>query len=419
MFDSSIILAIGRSGQSLAYGAEGSPVINNQPKYNRAFMLGDSVHSGYDGGGVLPIGLQLKPLKSTLVESIDMGYANHIFGHTRKLLPQISWFYHGISGNGYFAMRRGTAPWNKAIAQLTRIVEIAKQQGRRVVVPCCDWMSGENDHATWLYDLGNDPEQTYTNWMLDYHRDINEVFRNITGQGESIPLVWCQTSSHTFYYQYVNTIYGTPDRPTTSLVMLKLAQQYPDRFILAGAKYHLPYATANSVHLSATGYEQWGHKRGQIFLRSVVGQEPWKPVAPIRAFLKTPTIVQIDYQVMFAPLVLDTSLVANPGNYGFQYLADGGNKPNITNVSIDPISGTSVLIEFDRPPKGLNRAIGCAYNNADPSTYGENLSNYSPPYPRSMGTILGPRACLRDSDPTSSFGATMHNYAVHSRTPII
>jgi hypothetical protein len=416
--NSDIIWAIGRSGQSLAFGAEGNPVIQGQSTYPRALMLGSSVHSGYDGGTPLPLGLQLQPLKSTLVESIDMGWANHAFGHSKRLLPQTAFFYHGLGGYGYSSMRRGTAPFLKGLEQLKRIVALATEQGKRVVVPCCDWISGESDHAYWNGYIGAtdlEAEQTYTNWMLQYHRDLNEAFKSITGQGESIKLIWCQTSSHTFYHQYTVGGLNAPDRPTTALVMSKLAQQYPDRFILAGAKYHLPYATNRSVHLSAAGYEKWGRKRGQLFLQSIVDQDPWQAVAPIRAFFKSPNVVQVDYQVMFAPLVLDTSVVTNPGNYGFQYLADGGNKPNITNVLIDPISKTSVLVEFDRPPKGLNRAIGYAYNNADSSTYGENLATGNP---RSMGAAFGPRGCLRDSDPTTSFGATMHNYAIHSYTPI-
>jgi hypothetical protein len=148
-----------------------------------------------------------------------------------------------------------------------------------------------------------------------------------------------------------------------------------------------------------------------------LGEKPWRPVQPTRASFVSPLTIKIDYDVEFAPLVLDTALVSDPGAFGYQYIATNSNQAKITNVSIMQ-DGKSVLLTFDREPKGLSRSIGYACNNADPSTYGENLALFSPPYPRSMGVMLGPRGCLRDSDPTSSFGQTMHNYAVHSITPI-
>lgn len=413
-----VVLVIPRSGQSLAFGAEGSELINKFSSYCRAKMLGSSVHSGYDSGDpALPQGLVLERLRSTLVEAIDMGYANHVFGHTTKKLPPIVWMYHGWGGYSYSDMKRGTACWKKGVDQLQRVVDIAKLQGKRVIVPCFDWIGGENGNAFWLVSGGANPEQTYTDWMLEYSNDINEVYRAITGQTELIPIVWCQTSSHTFYYQLAQGSGNTTlDQPTTALVTTKLSNQYPDKFITAGAKYHLPYAQARSVHLNAKGYETWGRKRGQIFLRTIVNGLPWRPLQPIRAVAVTPTTVRVEYDPLFAPIVLDTSLVTDPGNFGFQYIATNPNDAVITNVAIEA-SGRSVLLTFSKAPTGTNRSIGYAYNNADPSTYGETLSNFSPPYPRSMGN-LGPRGCLRDSDPTRSFGQSMYNYAVHSITPI-
>jgi hypothetical protein len=412
-----VILVIPGAGQSLEFGAEGNLLINNKSTYPQAKMLGSSVHSGYDGGSPLPEGLQLQPLKSTLVESMHMGYANHVFGHAPIVLPDIVYLYHGWAGYSYASMKRGSACWDKGVAQLSRIVAIAKSLGKRVIVPCWNWTGGENGHAAWSQPGVQNPEQQYTDWMLEYSKDINEVYRSITGQSELIPIIWCQTSSHSFYYQFVNNPSVCPDRPTTALVTTKLSNQYPDRFITAGAKYHLPLGSLRSVHLNSQGYEAWGRKRGQIFLHSIINQQRWRPLQPLTARFTSPTTVKVEYDVMFAPLTFDTSIVSNPGTFGFQYVADKSNGALITNASINS-SSTAVILTFDKEPKGLNRSIGYAYNNADPTTYTENLASFTPPYSRACGPASGSRGCLRDSDPTTTFGQPMYNYALHSITPI-
>jgi hypothetical protein len=417
LLEQDVIYVVSSSGQSLAFGVQGTDIRNPRGYYSRALMLGSSVHSGGDGNTPLPPNLELQAIRAVGVESMHIGYAAHVSAYSPTKIPPIVWIYNGVGGQGYLSMRKGTVAFEKAKAQLRRIKEIANREGRRVVVLAADWISGENDSA------GYPGDETYSLWMQDYYRDINKEFAAITGQTSPVKIVWCQTASHTFYYQYLQSANGflnvarPLDQPTVAAAQLRLASENPDKFILAGPKYHYQYAAPRSAHLSAYGYEMLGRKRGEILLRSIIGDEDWKPLSPIRARMVSSSVVQIDYNVMFAPIILDTQAMSDPGNFGFGYEADGGNNPVITNVEIAP-SGRSILLTLSRPPLGLNRAITYAWRNAAPSTYTDpailaGVGNL----PLSMGQ-QGPRGCLRDSSPTVSFGEKLYNWAVHSKTKI-
>jgi hypothetical protein len=424
-----IVYVIFGSGQSLRGGTEGLPALSTQSIYSRALMLGSSVGSGGEGNVPLPPYQQLQKLKATGNETVDFGWAAHTFAYAPVKLPEIIWCYHGIGGEGYQSMKKGTVAFEKAKAQLSRIVELYSQQGKRVVVACCDWISGENDSAGW-YALGANPAATYYRWMREYSADLNAELGKITGQGEQIKLFFCQTQSATFYYQYLSIAngftaangYGSlvrpPDYPAIASVQLQLARDFPESFVLVGAKYHFDYATQRSNHLSAQGYRSWGYKRGEVFIREILKGEHWQPFAMKKAFFKLPNVIQIDYDVMpgFGPLVLDPVNISNPGNMGFEFVADGGNQASIASVAIDTISQTSVLITLNKVPTGLNKSITYAWNNADASTYSDiGLQNGLGSLPKSMGRTLGPRGCLRNSNPTNTFGQTMFDWAVHEK----
>jgi hypothetical protein len=408
---SSFWYAIGRSGQSLAYGAEGNPTRHQVATNPRAMMLGSTVRSG-SGDGNVPLvpDLDLQPLAMTDTESIDYGYAAQI---SNESTPPVVFFYHGWAGYSLLNMNPGTVPFGKGIAQLKRIVEIAKARGKKIIVPCVDWISGENDSASWTTFGSTDATRsaTYKNYLLNYHEQINQQYKVITGQAQSIKMVFCQTSSHVFYKKLVPST-GV-DYPTIAIVMSDLARDYPDRFILAGAKYHLPYGSDRSVHLNALGYERWGEKRGEIFDQSVIGSTPWRPLTALAATMPTTTTIKVEMDVMFAPLRFDPAIV-DPGAKGFAFESTGGNTPTIADVAI---SGNSVILTLSAAPTGTNKAVTYAWNNADPSVYTETLTPGQ--YARGTGPTIGVRGQLSDSDPAiSKYGNDMRNYAIHFRIPV-
>ncbi len=407
-----IYYAIGRSGQSLAYGAEGNPIRHQVATNARALMLGSTVRSGSGDGNVpLSPNLSLQPLAMTDTESIDYGYAAQIATNPAKL-PPVVFFYHGWAGYSYLNMCPGTPPFQKGVDQLKRITKLARERGSSVIVPCVDWISGENDSSAWTTFGANDAVRsaTYKGYLLDYHAQINSQYKAITGQSQPIVMIFCQTSSHVFYRKYVPA--NGVDYPTIAIVMSDLARDYPDRFILAGAKYHLPYGSDRSVHLNALGYERWGEKRGEIFKRSIVGGQPWKPLTALTATRSDKTIT-IGMDVMFPPLRFDEAIV-DPGARGFAFESTGGNSPTITSVAI---SGNSVVLTLSDTPTGTSNAVTYAWNNADPSVYSEVLQPGQ--YARGTGPRIGVRGQLSDSDPAISvYGNDMRNYAIHFKIAV-
>jgi hypothetical protein len=99
------------------------------------------------------------------------------------------------------------------------------------------------------------------------------------------------------------------------------------------------------------------------------------------------------------------------GPFGFEYYDDeGGGIPwrCATTITDVQITGTNQLrITLSKTPVGTNRRLRYAYT-ATPSWRGGM-----------GGPQLGPRGCLRDSDPTiSAHGNTLHNWSVHFDKPV-
>ncbi len=412
--------AIARNGQSLAYGAEGLPVRNpGHRNYYQSYMLGGSVHSGYDGPGVLPAGLPLNQLISVNTESIDMGWALHVgaYNKSSKMDPTV-WMYHGWSGYSLLNMNAGTGCYQKGLDQLKRVVALQKAQGYRVVVPCYDFMSGENDSASFSRDW---TYSKYANALLKFQQTIQEDYTLITGQDKAIKMMFCQTSSHTFYHQLLGGAgnISNIDEPTCAVVMADLANEYPDRFVMVGAKYHLPYGdgtpagSGRSVHLNGLGYERWGEKRGEIYLRSILGSEPWKPLQ-MKAAKISGSKIAIDYDLMFPPIQIDSQSVVDPGNFGYVVRKEGL-ELTVSNISVAP-TGTQIIITLAQPSAG-NLTVEYAWKNANRSTY----TDVAPPpgYPLSTGAALGPRGCICDSDKTPSlWNHNMSNWAIHQKIKV-
>ena len=94
----------------------------------------------------------------------------------------------------------------------------------------------------------------------------------------------------------------------------------------------------------------------------------------------------IRYHVMHPPLVLDTTLLTDPGNYGFQYRDDGASPPEITSVALAGTDG--VAITLSGPPNPGARLV------------------------YAIGQLV-PRGNVRDSDPTlSRHGYPLFNWSV-------
>jgi hypothetical protein len=175
----------------------------------------------------------------------------------------------------------------------------------------------------------------------------------------------------------------------------------PTKTILVGPKYFLPYALPGGLHLNNRGYRWLGEYYGKVYRKVVVEAAPWTPLKP-RTIVLVGAIITASFDVPVPPLVLDTNLVSDPGNYGFEYVDESDSPPSIAHVEI--IDDTTVRITLSSVPSGSNPRLRYAYT-AIPGNPG--------------GPTTGPRGNLHDSDSeVSPNGDPLYNWCVHFDKPI-
>lgn len=364
------------TGQSLSEGYGSNVVSTEQPYDNVMFVTG--VRAGGTGLDAFV------PLVETASgdgrgETIASGSANflHELVEPRGLAMRVLASAHGVNGQPYSALMRGTVPYANGMAQVAAGASLATAMGETSAVRAVAVIHGETDHLQ-----GNtEYDANLLQWQLDYETDV----RAATGQTLPVPMFYCQMSSFTAYGSSTSTI---------PLQQLAAADARPDRMFVVGPKYFLPYS--DGVHLTGDGERWLGHYYAKAFARVLVDGLPWIPLRP-STVTREGTVITIAFDVPVPPLVLDETLVSNPGNYGFAYVDDSGAPPAIVDVAL--VDDTSVAITLARAPVGPGGRIRYALDGV-------------PEQP--AGPMTGARGNLRDSDETPSpFGYPLHNWAVH------
>jgi hypothetical protein len=371
------------TGQSLSVGAVGTPVLSTtQPYLNVMFA-----------GGVRPTNAQLgsflKLVEGPTNETHNSAFANLITqlaetsvflgqpapGNSHKLLISI----HGIGGTAYAGLKKGTAAYAAGIAQVTAAKALTANSGESYLVRAVTNVHGESDHIA----LNANYAQDLLEWQNDYDTDV----RAITGQTERVPMLQTQMSSWTKYGQASSII---------PMAQLNASTASNGAILLVGAKYHVQY-TADGVHLTSEGYRHMGEYYAKVYRRVILEGKTWEPVRPKQVALTGDTIA-VTFYVPEPPLVLDTTLVTNPGDFGFEYRDDSGAAmPTIAQVTLD--GPATIKIKLSGVPTGQKRVLRYAMKAAATS---------------SAGATSGPRGNLRDSDATPSrYGYKLYNWGVH------
>ena len=306
------------------------------------------------------------------------------------------------SSNPYWASNgsgsNGSPSYREMMAQVTAAKALAAAAGKSYFVPCVFLIHGEFDGYNSAY-LAN---------LVTWQSDVQTGIQAITGQTGVIPFVMMQTAtasaSLTAAFPNVNGFAtgGPASAPTSCVAQLQAALQHPTKFILAGPEYHVLHdtenpASAGQLHPDAQGQRQMGGILSRCYERVFLEGKTWFPVMPVDVNIAGNKVV-IDYTAPTAPLALDTTWVADPGNYGFQY-ADA-NGAVITSVAVTGPLQVTLTLNQNSAPTG--RTLG--YASPDPGNY------YGP-------TDGGARGCLRDSGSTLAFydtadGTPPQNYSV-------
>lgn len=367
-------------GQSLSTGSFSAVVSTTQPFNNVSFNPG--VRTGADNL------INFIPLVETLVgiegETIASGAANLVAeqelaaGRSHAILASA----HGVGGQPYAALKKGTAPFAVGMAQVAAGHTLAAALGELHAVRAVAIIHGESDHIAGNLAYAED----LLAWQSDYETDA----RALTGQTLPVPMFYCQMSSWT-------ALAGATSRIPSE--QLAAADARPDRMFVVTPKYIFPYV--DGVHLSGDGTRWLGEYYAKAYRRVLVDGEPWVPLRP-RTVTRAAEVLTVTFDVPAPPLVLDTTLVADPGNYGFEFTDSSGAPPAVTAVAL--VDATTVRVTLAAPPVGGNKRLRYAHTGVAGQP---------------AGPTTGPRGNLRDSDATvSRHGYPLHNWAVHFDVPV-
>ena len=375
-----------------------SPVssLPNKPVLDHVLIVGESLARGEDGDPALSTTISsdhfrfyrddtttnLAGLYEVVFETIGSGAANHVSANAanrRMLLSNI-----GANAQRYDLQKKGTPLYALGLSQFEaapQTVALALYAYRPQALFA---VAGENDAYNPDYGLA------IRQWQSDYQKDIQRV----TGHTGPIPMFHSQISAWTC------PTMGSLSTVLSPYQVLAEAEANPDHTILVGPRYVFPYAVTNAafpgMHPSNEGYRWLGEYYGKVYRKVVVDGQPWSPLKP-NTLVRTGAVITVTFHVPVPPLVLDPTLVVNPGHYGFEYWDDSTSPPTITTV--EPVGVNQVRITLSATPTAANKRLRYAYTGV-PGNPG--------------GPATGPRGNLRDSDPTPSlYGKTLYNWCVH------
>lgn len=333
------------TGQSLALGTSGSPVLSTSQPYANVMFFGGSVN---------PVNqLSLVPLIETSEESMSSGLGNAVTNKIGTHKSLVSVF--GAGGTAYSGLKKGTGHYTSLLGHVTEGKARAQALGLTYGIPVITCVHGEAD--------GQAESLVYDDDLAEWQSDLETDVKAISGQSGIIPMLHSQMSA----------IAGN-DIP---LAQLRAHIENPGKIVLTGPKYHLP--DADGSHLTNHGYRQLGEEYARVYYRIMIEGRVWEPVRP-KTISRAGAVVTIVFHVPVAPLVFDTTLVPATTNQGFEWSGSGA---SISSVAITASNTVQVTLNATPSPGGrikyaqnANIRGNLRDSDATPSLYGYSLYNW-------------------------------------------
>lgn len=289
---------------------------------------------------------------------------------------------HGRGGTSYSGLKKGTQPYANIITSIRRGRIVAGLKGLDFEAKTVSFIHGENDRAASL--------ATYQGYLEELQADLTNDIRVYTGDLDEVLL---------FVDQISNWTAPSYDLATSEvpLAQLQAALANFGKIICVGPKYMLP-TVADGIHLAANSSAWLGAYHGRAVADTLNG-DPWVPLH-IASAVRTGANIVLTYAGGddTTDISIDTVLVSNPGNYGFEWSQTGGVARTIASVAKTGTRQITVALTGDPDAPS---ASSIAY--ARTGTPGQNA-----------GPISGPRGNIRDnSADTDSHGNPMFNWACH------
>jgi hypothetical protein len=320
-------------------------------------------------------------------ETIASGAANHVIAQAPLHEVMISNI--GQPGKGYDEQKKGTPVYSLGLAQFEDGPQEAAFNLFQYQPTALFVLGGEFDQMNPAFG------ENIRQWQADYEKDI----KFLTGFTGTIAMFHSQISAWT------SVDGGAFESVLSPFALLAESEANPTKTILVGPRYFLPHAVDDAqfpgLHPTNEGYRWLGEYYGKVYKQVVVDGGAWSPLKPA-TITRSGTIVTAVFDVPAPPLVLDTDMVTDPGNYGFEFDDGSGAPPAIVSVSL--AGSDTVEIQLESEPTGGEERLRYAFRGV-PTQPG--------------GPETGPRGNLRDSDDTASlYGYSLYNWCVHFDAPV-
>lgn len=122
-------------------------------------------------------------------------------------------------------------------------------------------------------------------------------------------------------------------RATWAYQLIELADENPGRIYLGFPNYMFPRNPGDLLHYSAVGVMWMGAYLGLMYKKIVIDKTGWKCLRPL-VYTRQANILEIKFDVPYKPLVIDTTLVTQTPNFGFEILNEAGVSQTISSVTI-------------------------------------------------------------------------------------
>lgn len=356
--------AVLSTGQSLAIGTGGLPVLSTEP-FQNGYMLNWGRTAFIPlvepvTGAVGPVG---ETMTTGMLSTLSQNASSDPNGDDR-------WFISCLQGAGavpYSSLMQGSDIYQQLMVDIDSAKRHCLTAGRPLVVRALTVVHGETDQYQ-----GTTAEE-YQNYLLDWQADIKDDVFLRTGQSEETLLLTDQMSSWMSF--------GSPV-PVTALGQYGAIAASGGKVVLTTPKYIFDSVDWLS-HMTNYSYRRLGEYYAKAFRISIDQGMAWRPLMPESATLSG-NVITVHFNVPVPPLVLDTIMVSRRVNYGFEYVDDCWSAA-IDHISI--ISPMDVEIALSNVPVCGNTRIRYAYTGVVGAWTGRHI----------QGAIGGN---LRDSDST-------------------
>lgn len=373
-------------GQSNSNGGGEARVITSLQKYDSLVPVGGTfVGTGGDMSSFIPFieTTTESPLGGAFEKINEIIESKNYIDYDKKEFQLIGTLP-GQGGVAIAGLSKGTTPYNRLVAQIHQLSTTALINKKTFSMPFMFFTQGETDIVDGT---------TYASYKTAFEQLIADI------QADTKDLLPKNNKLFFIGYQVSYTTAALKDLNVISKAHLDEGLSNP-YYVCSGPVYHMDYTTegALNIHLTPESRRIYGAYLARAADQTLRGGK-FLPLHPINLFVEGNTLI-VTYHVPIGALVLDTTLVPNPGNYGFKVLNSVGGVLSLSNIRTED---NRLLIDCSASP--LGGKFMCARDT------GADL------YDNGNGSKkLADRSCLRDcaGDYDRFDNYPLHNWAAIS-----